>query len=181
MRDQYRSLSQHDDLTRLLNARAFREHYNRAMGHARKFGEPISLLLLDIDSLKEINDRGGHATGNDALLLVASVLEESKRVGDLACRWGGDEFAILMPGADAVAAVRLARTILDRLRVGRVRSAGGDQRVSVTIGVATGPRAEPPEDLFELADQALYEGKRLGRDQLRLASGSEPRQEESRP
>lgn len=172
--DRYQSLSQHDDLTRLLNARAFREHYGRAIEHARKFGESISLLLLDIDSLKEINDRGGHLTGNDALLLVAGVLAESKRAGDLACRWGGDEFAILMPGADSAAAARLAQTILDRLRSRRVRGAGAEQRVSVTIGVATGSRAAASNDLFEIADRALYEGKRLGRDRFRLESGSEP-------
>jgi diguanylate cyclase (GGDEF)-like protein len=168
-RDRYLTLAEHDDLTRLLNARAFRDRYDRAIEHARKFGEPISLLLADVDSLKEINDRGGHSAGNEALRQVARVLERSKRAGDLACRWGGDEFAILMPGADSTAAVRLAQTILDHIRAEQAPVAGSQQRVSITIGVAAATGPPPSQNLFELADGALYEGKRRGRGQFHVA------------
>jgi diguanylate cyclase (GGDEF)-like protein len=168
-RDRYLTLAEHDDLTQLLNARAFRERYDRAIEHARKFGEPISLLLADVDSLKEINDRGGHSAGNEALRQVARVLEQSKRAGDLACRWGGDEFAILMPGADSTAAVRLAQTILDHLRAEQALAAGSKRNVSITIGVAAATGSSPSQNLFELADGALYEGKRRGRGQFQIA------------
>jgi diguanylate cyclase (GGDEF)-like protein len=168
-RDRYLTLAEHDDLTRLLNARAFRERYDRAIEHARKFGEPISLLLADVDSLKEINDRGGHSAGNEALRQVARVLEASKRAGDLACRWGGDEFAVLMPGADSTAAVRLAQTILDHLRAEQTPAAGSKQDVSITIGVAAATGPSPSQNLFELADRALYEGKRRGRGQFHIS------------
>lgn len=167
-RDRYLTLAEHDDLTQLLNARAFRERYDRAIEHALKFGEPISLLLADVDSLKEINDREGHSAGNEALRRVARVLEASKRAGDLACRWGGDEFAVLMPGADSTAAVRLAQTILDHLRAEQTPAAGSRQNVSITIGVAAATNPSPSQNLFELADRALYEGKRRGRGQFHI-------------
>jgi diguanylate cyclase (GGDEF)-like protein len=178
-RDRYLTLAEHDDLTRLLNARAFRERYERAIEHAHRFGEPISLLLADVDSLKQINDRGGHSAGNEALRQVARVLERSKRAGDLACRWGGDEFAVLMPGADATAAVRLAQTILDNLRARQTPAAGSRQSVSVTIGVATATGPAPSQNLFGLADGALYEGKRGGRGQFRIALARGPMDQEA--
>lgn len=162
-RDRYRDLSERDPLTSLANARTFLLRYGRAVEHAARFREPISLLVIDVDRLKSINDDLGHAFGTAALLHVARVLAQSKRDDDMAARWGGDEFALLMPGADAAAAERQAEAILVRLRREPL-SHGADRRaVSVTIGIATGAGA-PGEDLFESADRALYEGKRAGRD-----------------
>ena len=162
-RDRYRDLSERDPLTSLANARTFLLRYGRAVEHAARFREPISLLVIDVDRLKSINDDLGHAFGTAALLHVARVLAQSKRDDDMAARWGGDEFALLMPGADAAAAERQAEAILVRLRREPL-SHGADRRaVSVTIGIATGAGA-PGENLFESADRALYEGKRAGRD-----------------
>lgn len=162
-RDRYRDLSERDSLTGLANARTFLGRYRRAVEHAARFREPISLLVIDVDRLKSINDTFGHAFGSAALLHVARVLAECKRDDDMAARWGGDEFALLMPGADAAAAQRQAEAILERLRREPL-SHGADRRsVSVTIGVATGAGAID-ENLFESADRALYEGKRAGRD-----------------
>jgi len=162
-RDRYRDLSERDSLTGLANARTFLGRYRRAVEHAARFREPISLLVIDVDRLKSINDSLGHAFGTAALLHVARVLAECKRDDDMAARWGGDEFALLMPGADAAAAQRQAEAILERLRREPL-SHGADRRaVSVTIGVATGAGATD-ENLFESADRALYEGKRAGRD-----------------
>src|SRR5215470_11757807 len=98
-RDLYRELSEHDPLTHLANTRAFWGRYDRAVEHARRFGEPLSLLLLDIDGLKAINDELGHAFGSAALEHVGRILEGTKRAEDTAARWGGDEFAVLMLGA----------------------------------------------------------------------------------
>lgn len=167
-RDRYRELSERDTLTSLVNARAFRSHYERAIAHAERFGEPVSLLLIDVDQLKALNDSLGHSFGSATLLHVAGVLEASKRIADVAARWGGDEFTLLMPGAEKEAALRQAEAILEKLRQEPVRVNGRERVVSATIGVATST-AGSRKDLFEAADQALYEGKRAGRGQVRCA------------
>lgn len=167
-RDRYRSLSELDSLTNLVNSRTFHRHYERALAHAARFGEPLSLLLIDVDQLKALNDELGHSFGSAALLHVGKVLESTKRASDVAARWGGDEFALLMSGAGAEAADRQARAILERLRAEPVRVDGRERVVSATIGVATSI-AGSGEDLFEVADRALYAGKRAGRGQVRSA------------
>jgi diguanylate cyclase (GGDEF)-like protein len=171
-RDRYETLSRLDTLTHLLNARAFQGRYRRALEHAEHFSEPISLLIVDVDGLKSINDRFGHTTGSAALRHVAQVLRESKREEDDAARWGGDEFALLMPGADRFAAARLAETLVSRVKRAPISPDHPDCMVTVTVGAAT---AWPPssEDLFELADLALYQGKQAGRDRYRLTAASE--------
>ena len=161
-RDLYRDLAEHDALTKLANARAFLEHQRRAVAHAARYHEPLSLLLLDIDRLKEINDTLGHAAGQEALIAVARVLQACKREEDMAARWGGDEFAVLMRGADEVAARQQANRILDRLRAEPPLLAGRKRPVSVTIGVATS-RNGSADTLFQRADLALYAGKAAGR------------------
>lgn len=167
-RDRYRQLAERDTLTGLANDRSFRAHYERAVAHAARFGEPISLLLVDLDQLKALNDRYGHSFGSAALLHLGKVLDESKRAADLAARWGGDEFVLLMPGAAREAAQRLAQGIIDRLGRDPVTVDGRRQLISATIGVATSS-AGREGDLFETADRALYEGKRAGRGQVRAA------------
>lgn len=161
--DLYRDLAEHDALTRLANARAFEERRRRAVEHARRYDEPLSLLLIDVDGLKSINDTLGHTVGGAALVQVADVLRECKRDDDLAARWGGDEFALLMRGADESSARRQAEAILDKLRSRPLLRNGRDKRVTVTIGIATMRGAEP-DTLFERADRALYSGKAEGRD-----------------
>ena len=162
-RDLYRDLAEHDALTNLANARAFLDHHRRAVEHVARYHEPISLLLFDVDGLKAINDEFGHAFGHAALVHVASVLRDCKREDDVAARWGGDEFALLMRGADEAAARRQSEAILERLRARPLRSGGVERPVSVTIGIATA-RGDEARTLFERADAALYAGKAAGRD-----------------
>lgn len=161
-------------MTHLSNARAFRNRYRRAIEHAATFREPISLLIVDVDGLKAINDRWGHSFGSAALLHVAQVLSESKREEDLAARWGGDEFAVLMPGANSMAAERVARRIIEGVRERVVRHQGREFPLTVSIGISTRLSPSASDDLFEPADRALYEGKRHGRDQARVADLCEP-------
>jgi diguanylate cyclase (GGDEF)-like protein len=172
-RDLYRNLAEHDALTRLPNARAFADHHHRSVQHARRYGEPLSLLLIDVDGLKSINDTFGHSVGSAALVRVADVLRECKRNDDVAARWGGDEFALLMRGADAPAAQRQAEAILTRLRERPLPGKGGDRGVSVTIGISTIQGTEP-DTLLERADQALYSGKAAGRDRAVAAYEARP-------
>ena len=164
-RDRYRSLAERDSLTDLVNARTFFSRYERAVDHAARFREPLSLLLLDIDHLKEMNDELGHSFGSAALLHVGKILQSSKRDEDTAARWGGDEFGLLMQGAGREAALRQAGGILERLRCEPLRVDGKERPVSVTIGVASAAAGEAC-DLFEAADRALYEGKEAGRGRV---------------
>ncbi len=162
-RDAYRNLAEHDELTALANARAFDEHQRRAVEHSVRYREPLSLLLLDVDQLKAVNDTMGHKAGGQALVRVAEVLMECKREDDLAARWGGDEFALLMRGADVVAARRQAEAIVGCLRSRPLRVGARERPISVTIGIATSVGGSA-RDLFERADRALYSGKAAGRN-----------------
>lgn len=168
-RDRFHDLAARDDLTHLSNARDFRNRYRRAIAHAAAYREPVSLLMVDVDGLKGINDRLGHSFGSAALQHVGRILEESKRAEDLAARWGGDEFAVLMPGADSSAAERVAQRVLGQLRQRPARCGEREFSFTVSIGIATRISPSPEDDLFGLADRALYESKRAGRDQATAA------------
>ena len=161
----YHALSEHDALTGLYNARAFRSRYGRLLERAARTGAPLSLLLIDVDHLKSVNDRHGHTTGNKVLMHVANALREAKRAEDSAARWGGDEFAILLEGADAPSALRVAENVLAKVREKPVAFTRG-LTTTVTIGAATAPRVESDTDLFVTADRALYGAKRDGRNRV---------------
>lgn len=162
----YHALSEHDSLTGLFNARAFRDRYGRLLERAMRNGRPMSLLLVDVDHLKQINDRHGHATGNKALMHVATSLREAKRAEDSAARWGGDEFAILLDGGDMGAARRVAENVLSRVNEKPVPFTRGKVTVTVTIGACTANQVDGNADLFAEADRALYGAKRAGRNQV---------------
>lgn len=165
----YHTLSEHDPLTGLYNARAFRDRYARSLSRAERTSEPLSLLLLDVDYLKKINDRYGHIIGNEALVTIADAVRSAKRAEDSAARWGGDEFAILLNGADAAAAQRVAEAVLERVRERPLHHDRGPIKLSVTIGVCTAGKIRAGDDLFPAADRALYAGKRSGRDRVSFA------------
>lgn len=160
----YHRLSDADPLTGLLNARAFHDHYGRAIERAAKLGEPVALILIDVDRLKDINDEHGHDCGNTALVTIARTIEESKRVSDVAARWGGDEFAVLLNGGDESAALRTAEAITRRLAA--APRPHPSIVLTVTMGVSAGVPAAGRLDLFSCADEALYAGKRAGRNQV---------------
>jgi diguanylate cyclase (GGDEF)-like protein len=176
-RERFRELAGRDDLTGLPNRRMFRERYARVVARSHRFREPVSLLLVDVDGLKAINDRWGHMAGNAALRHVARIVRDRKRTEDLAARWGGDEFVMLLPGADAPAAERVARDVLRTARRSGLKTP--PIPVTVTIGIASGIAASPQHDFFAAADRALYEGKTAGRDQHRVAATGEAETEDA--
>ena len=160
----YQTLSEHDPLTGLFNDRAFRNRYARSIDRAARTGQPLSLLLIDVDHLKKINDQHGHSAGNEALVHIANALRVAKRADDAAARWGGDEFAILLEGGDSSASHRVANNVLARVRAAAIFLDSGRLPVSVTIGACTATRVKENADLFAAADRALYDGKHGGRD-----------------
>ena len=140
-----------DPLTGLLNRRAFEERVERELARTRRSDEPFSLLLMDVDRFKELNDRFGHAAGDDALTTLAGTLGGAVRGADTVARIGGDEFAVLLPGTDAEG----AREAADRL-VARAS-------IPISIGAATyGLDGHTSDDLGRAADTALYADKRDG-------------------
>ncbi len=165
----YQTLAEHDALTGLFNERAFRDRYSRALERCSRTTQPLSLLLIDVDQLKRINDKHGHRTGNKALIHVANALRDAKRATDSAARWGGDEFAILLEGADASATRRVAESVLTRVRDKPVAFTRGQLIASVSIGAASTATPNADLDLFAVADRALYEAKRAGRNRLQFA------------
>lgn len=156
--------STHDSLTGVHNRRSLFDHLEREMARAERRGSPLSCLMVDADRFKEINDRQSHAAGDRALRALAVQLVKSSRTEDLVGRYGGDEFAILLPDTDLRRAVELAE------RVRRAAEAvPGGVRVSVGAAERT-PQTPRGEDLLAAADRALYEAKRAGRNRVAAAS-----------
>ena len=160
--DALQELARTDPLTGLLNRRAFQDRMQEEFARALRQGLPLSLLVLDLDGLKELNDREGHRQGDDALRGLARALRIGSRITDVAGRWGGDEFVVLAPATGRSEALQLA----DRIRA-VVRE--GPTKLTASIGLATLDPADPlsgPEALVSEADLALYAAKRLGRDRV---------------
>lgn len=158
-----------DSLTGLFNRGFFDEVLPLELARSDRSGLPTSLILADLDHFKHVNDRYGHLEGDRVLRAFADALVDSLRSADVACRYGGEEFAVILPHAAGPAARQLADRIRQRLawtvREAIPPMAGG--KVTVTVGVATFPKeAATAEQLIGLADQRLYEGKSAGRDRV---------------
>ena len=156
---QLERLSQEDPLTGLANRRRWDVELGAACTAARENGGVVSLVLLDIDHFKEVNDRHGHAGGDEALRVVAALLRARVRDGDLVARLGGDELAVLMPGADGERAVSLAETLRQETELAAPAGFTPGE-LTLSLGVATARDAAAfPLDLIAQADQQLYRAK----------------------
>jgi len=165
-----RRLALHDGLTNLLNRRAFDESLDRAVSQASRGGQSLSLLMIDLDHFKQLNDTYGHTVGDIALQAAAAEIRLQVRGGDLAARYGGEEFAIILPETDGPAAFRMAERLRKAL-ADRVIKVGKEQiRITASCGVsATDLGYATPEDLIHSADEALYASKETGRNRTSLA------------
>jgi len=158
-----------DRLTGLRNYDYFAEALRAELARVRRYGGCVTLVLLDLDRFKAFNDARGHAAGNRLLHAVGQAIAHEKRDADIAARFGGEEFAVLVPGRTAdgvIVAERMRRAIAD-LTPAPTSRRDFSPPISASAGIATFPvDARAPQELFELADQALYEAKRRGRDQV---------------
>jgi diguanylate cyclase (GGDEF)-like protein len=171
---QLRHRSRHDGLTGLLDRRAIEENLQMQMQRSRRTGETFSVLMLDLDHFKSINDRFGHAAGDRVLRHVAAVLEESFREVDRLGRIGGEEFLAIMPGAALDAAGPVAERVRERLSASPVMLDASEVRLSVSIGMAQWIAPdEATSRLLGRADSALYLAKAQGRDRVVAASADE--------
>ena len=164
--DRLLALTRTDPLTGLANLRAFRERLEQEFAQAQRHGHALTLLSLDVDELKAINDSKGHRAGDEALRAVASAIRDGSRVTDLAARIGGDEFAVLAPQTTDEEAFPLAQRI--RTLVMQRAPPEPHAALTVSVGLATWSSAAPgsPEDLLAAADAALYRAKREGRNRV---------------
>ena len=154
-----------DALTGLANRRAAEQALTVELARAVRFGSPLSLVFADLDHFKQVNDRFGHPSGDLVLRELAAVLAATVREIDLAARWGGEEFCLILPGTDLAGAVGLAERVRTALAERAILTAeGAPLHVTASFGVAGHPPLASAEELIASADAALYDAKRRGRN-----------------
>jgi len=171
--NQLQAMALIDGLTGLYNTRFFTSQLGKEMSRTRRTGLPCSLLMMDLDNFKTLNDTLGHMEGNHFLVALAEALRENLRTGDTLCRFGGDEFTVIMPATNLFEAalvadrlIKVVQVIAEPLGLGVTLSAG--------VGEYTTTSSLSPEELVQAADSALYEAKRSGKNRFVLFGKVEP-------
>jgi two-component system cell cycle response regulator len=160
-----------DPLTLTLNRRALVERLDEEMERARRYGLILTLLMVDLDHFKRVNDTYGHLVGDDVLREVSMIIQREVRTVDIVARYGGEEFVVVLPETAEEGAVAFAERVRQRIAEHRVAGEEGEEALSLTvsIGVATFPSSsiETVDDLISHADDALYRAKAEGRNKVR--------------
>ncbi|HKC21773.1 MAG TPA: diguanylate cyclase [Gaiellaceae bacterium] len=164
-----------DGLTGLANRRQCEETLAAELARLERFGGPLAIVVADLDWFKDVNDRFGHPSGDAVLRELAQLLQETVRDVDLAGRWGGEEFMVILPGTDLAGGAQVAERIRVALAGRIVLSADGTPiPVTASFGVAATPPASTAAELFSAADAALYEAKRNGKNRVEIAPEAVP-------
>lgn len=166
-----------DDLTGLANKRSFREFMDREASRAARFGHDLSVLILDIDNFKGVNDTYGHLQGDEVLRAIGRILTAVSRGIDVPARYGGEEFVVALPETDTEGAAEVAERIRARIEAERIGMVEGDGelRITASLGVATSPGSSADvQELIAAADAALYEAKRSGKNRVVVADVASP-------
>jgi len=160
--------AQTDALTHLFNSRYFHRALSREIERTSRTGQPTTLILLDLDHFKKVNDTYGHLAGDKVLQSVAEILQTSLRKLDIPCRYGGEEFAILLPSTPLLVAVQAAERVRQQIESARIRWDGIDILITASLGLGTysvDSKVTAPAFL-EQVDKCLYESKRRGRNRI---------------
>jgi diguanylate cyclase (GGDEF)-like protein len=167
-----------DPVTGLRNARYFRARLREEQARAERSGEPLAIVVMDLDRFKRVNDRYGHPVGDEVLVAVSAAITGVVRGGDTAAtlrgtaaRMGGEEFALLLPDTDGFEARAIAERVRRAVRDAVVHTAEGEEvRITISCGVASGHPvdADGGQAIYAAADQAMYQAKRAGRNRTRL-------------
>ncbi len=164
-------LSRTDPLTDMSKRWYFMQRLGEEMDRCRRRGDSLSLIMVDVDHFKQINDRFGHLVGDRALREVASLMRSKLRLGDLACRYGGEEFLLALPATKEALAGQVAERVREAVAAFEINADGGKAEVTVSLGVAEiSSRDERIEDAINRADHMLYRAKWLGRNRTCLYS-----------
>jgi diguanylate cyclase (GGDEF)-like protein/PAS domain S-box-containing protein len=175
LQDQLAQLAAFDGLTNLHNRRAFDQKFEEEWRRAMRTGDPLSILLIDVDHFKLLNDTYGHQVGDDCLRAIAACIQATvQRAGDFVARYGGEEFIVILPNTDSAAATFLAHEILDTVARLAIPNRGNPECgsiVTLSCGVSTafgrrGGTVRMPEGLLISADSALYKAKHQGRNRV---------------
>ncbi|MVW74257.1 sensor domain-containing diguanylate cyclase [Pseudomonas xionganensis] len=182
LQKQLEEFSYQDGLTGVANRRMFDSRFEVEWANAQRSGQPLSLILLDIDYFKQYNDHYGHIQGDDCLKLVGQALSQAAvRPRDLVARYGGEEFALLLPETDASAAAQVAERCRQLIRERQIHHAQSQVAPLLTVSLGVGTRVpgshELPLSFLESVDRLLYQAKHQGRDRV-VAHAQEPRNNE---
>jgi len=158
-----------DGLTGLWNRRYLDSRLAAELSHARRSGKPVSCILLDIDRFKSINDRFGHPVGDEVLRMVTVALTGGCRAEDVVCRYGGEEFALLLPNTDESADAELAERLRAAIDATAMMSKGKEVKVTGSFGVAQ-LQTDSDSSVLDTADKALYDAKQSGRNRVCVAA-----------
>jgi diguanylate cyclase (GGDEF)-like protein len=173
--EQLHYLAHHDALTGLLNRRGFMVGLERHASHAERYGADGALLVFDLDNFKHVNDTFGHQAGDDVIAGVAEIMRGRLRATDVLARFGGDEFAVLIPHGGLPEAQAVAEALLEEIRNGRLGPDSADGAVTASIGIATFAGRAGAADILVDADLARYKAKRSGRDRHAHSVAERPR------
>ena len=169
-----------DGLTGLFNRRFFQRALDTEVARSNRTEQPFSLMLVDVDHFKRINDSFGHPAGDAALKAIAQTLQDSIRRSDTACRFGGEEFALIMPGTSNESAFQVAERIRKRISRLVLPQLPKEAHLTVSIGIRQIPRGDlsDPQQIIAEADEALYAAKRNGRNRTEVFENHENHREE---
>jgi diguanylate cyclase (GGDEF)-like protein len=162
-----------DSLTGLANRRSLEETLRAELARAGRFNDEVCLVLADLDDFKQVNDRYGHPVGDEVLKEFAQALRQTVRESDVAARWGGEEFALVLPGTDAAGGARLAERARTMIESQVVQAPDGTKlNVTASFGVAAFPESHELGELVAAADSALYAAKREGKNRVVVSAES---------
>ena len=172
-------LARKDGLTGLFNYRWLKERLSEEFRRAQRHGDPLSLLMIDLDEFKSLNDRMGHPFGDRVLRVVSELITRSVRETDLCARYGGEEFTVLLPRTGLNGAL----TVADRIWQGTLEALIEGEKIGLSLGVSVGPTAQlrSPDLLLRAADEALYRAKREGRNRICIDPQTQLRAREMSP
>jgi diguanylate cyclase (GGDEF)-like protein len=169
--EQMKELANHDQLTGVLNRHGLNERGAVALAEFERSDLPVSIVMIDVDNFKSINDKHGHSAGDDALVHFAALLKDDRRNEDILARVGGEEFALVLPGYDLMSTMRMAGDLCNKVEATPLRLGGKTVTMTASFGVAALSKKDTGLlDAIDRADRALYRSKGAGRNQVGLES-----------